>query len=43
MRLSLLYARAYTASLDRFDPFLRTELGILFKTPLVMLKMTQGR
>ena len=29
--------------LERFDTFLRTELGIIFKTPLVMLKMTQGR
>ena len=29
---------AYTASLERFDTFLRTELGIIFKTPLVMLR-----
>jgi hypothetical protein len=28
---------AYTAALERFDTFLRTELGINFKTPLVML------
>ena len=35
--------RAYTVSLERFDTFLRTELGIIFKTPLVMLKMAQGR
>jgi lipopolysaccharide/colanic/teichoic acid biosynthesis glycosyltransferase len=43
MRIKLLYDVAYTASLERFDTFLRTELGIIFKTPLVMLKMTQGR
>jgi lipopolysaccharide/colanic/teichoic acid biosynthesis glycosyltransferase len=43
MRIKLLYDLAYTASLERFDTYLRTELGIIFKTPLVMLKMTQGR
>jgi len=43
MRIKLLYDLAYTASLERFDTFLRTEFGIIFKTPLVMLKMTQGR
>jgi lipopolysaccharide/colanic/teichoic acid biosynthesis glycosyltransferase len=43
MRIKLLYDIAYTASLERFGTFLRTELGIIFKTPLVMLKMTQGR
>lgn len=43
MRIKLLYDLAYTASLEHFDTFLRTELGIIFKTPLVMLKMTQGR
>ena len=43
MRIKLLYDLAYTASLERFDTFQRTELGIIFKTPLVMLKMTQGR
>jgi lipopolysaccharide/colanic/teichoic acid biosynthesis glycosyltransferase len=43
MRIKLLYDLAYTASLERFDTFIRTELGIIFKTPLVMLKMTQGR
>ena len=43
MRIKMLYDLAYTASLERFDTFLRTELGIIFKTPLVMLKMTQGR
>ena len=43
MRIKLLYDIAYTASMERLDTFLRTELGIIFKTPLVMLKMTQGR
>lgn len=43
MRIKLLYDLAYTASLERLDTFLRTELGIIMKTPLVMLKMTQGR
>src|ERR1044072_5554747 len=43
MRIKLLYDLAYTASLERFDTFLRTELAIIMKTPLVMLKMAQGR
>ena len=43
MRIKLLYDLAYTASLERFDTFLRTELGIIVKTPFVMIKMTQGR
>ena len=43
MRIKLLYDLAYTASLERFDTFLRTELGIIIKTPLVMLKMSSGR
>lgn len=43
MRIKLLYDLAYTASLERWGTFWRTELGIIFKTPLVMLRMTQGR
>jgi len=43
MRIKLLYDLAYTASLETFGTFLRTELGIICKTPLVMLRMTQGR
>jgi lipopolysaccharide/colanic/teichoic acid biosynthesis glycosyltransferase len=43
MRIKLLYDLAYTAALERFGTFLRTELGIIFKTPFVMLRMTQGR
>ena len=43
MRIKLLYDLAYTASLENLGTFFRTELGIIAKTPLVMLKMTQGR
>jgi lipopolysaccharide/colanic/teichoic acid biosynthesis glycosyltransferase len=43
MRIKMLYDLAYTASLERFGTFLRTELGIIARTPLVMLRMTQGR
>jgi lipopolysaccharide/colanic/teichoic acid biosynthesis glycosyltransferase len=43
MRIKLLYDLAYSASLERLDTFLQTELGIIIKTPLVMLKMTSGR
>ena len=43
MRIKLLFDLAYTASLENLATYLRTELGIIFKTPLVMLKMAQGR
>lgn len=43
MRIKLLYDLAYTASLEQLGTFLRTELGIIAKTPLVMLRMSQGR
>jgi lipopolysaccharide/colanic/teichoic acid biosynthesis glycosyltransferase len=43
MRIKLLYDLAYTASLERFSTFLSTELRIIFRTPMVMLKMAQGR
>jgi len=43
MRIKLLYDLAYTASLENLATFLRTELGIIVKTPLVMLRMAQGR
>ena len=43
MRIKLLYDLAYTASLERFSTFLQTELRIIARTPLVMLKMAQGR
>ncbi len=38
MRIKLLYDLAYSASLERFTTFLLTELGIILKTPLVMIK-----
>lgn len=43
MRIKLLYDLAYTASLERLRTYLATEAMIIIKTPLVMLKMTQGR
>jgi len=43
MRIKLLYDLAYSASMERLDTFLQTELGIIIKTPLVMLKMNSGR
>jgi lipopolysaccharide/colanic/teichoic acid biosynthesis glycosyltransferase len=39
MRIKLLYDLAYTASLENLATYLRLELGIIVKTPLVMLKM----
>ena len=38
MRLKLLYDLAYTASLERLDTYLRTELFVLLQTPRVMLR-----
>ena len=38
MRTKLLLDLAYVVSLERFGSFLRTELGIIFKTPWVMLR-----
>jgi lipopolysaccharide/colanic/teichoic acid biosynthesis glycosyltransferase len=43
MRIKMLYDLAYSASLERFGTFFTTELGIILRTPFVMLKMTQGR
>jgi lipopolysaccharide/colanic/teichoic acid biosynthesis glycosyltransferase len=43
MRIKLLYDLAYTASLERLRTYLSTEAMIIVKTPLVMLRMTQGR
>jgi lipopolysaccharide/colanic/teichoic acid biosynthesis glycosyltransferase len=37
MRMKLLYDLAYVASLEQLSTFLRTELWIIFNTPLVML------
>lgn len=38
MRIKMLYDMAYSASLERFSTFLRTELGVIVKTPMVMLR-----
>jgi lipopolysaccharide/colanic/teichoic acid biosynthesis glycosyltransferase len=38
LRAKLLYDLAYSVSLERFGMFLRTELAILLRTPLVMLR-----
>ncbi len=43
MRIKLLYDLAYTASLEKLSAYLSTELKIIVRTPLVMLKMAQGR
>ena len=42
MRMKLLFDLAYAAALESFPAFLRMELGIIFKTPLVMV-MGLGR
>src|SRR5262249_17819723 len=38
MRMKLLFDLAYSANLEKFSSFLRTELAVIAKTPLVMLK-----
>ena len=38
MRMKMLYDLAYTAGLESFATFLRTELDIIFKTPSVMIR-----
>ncbi len=38
MRLKMLFDLAYCASLEKFSSYLRTELGVIVKTPLVMLR-----
>jgi lipopolysaccharide/colanic/teichoic acid biosynthesis glycosyltransferase len=43
MRIKLLYDLAYTTSLEKLSAYLATELKIIVQTPLVMLKMAQGR
>jgi lipopolysaccharide/colanic/teichoic acid biosynthesis glycosyltransferase len=43
MRIKLLYDLAYTTSLEKLSAYLSTELKIIVRTPLVMLKMAQGR
>ena len=36
--MKLLYDFAYGASLERFGTFLRTELYVTVKTPIIMMK-----
>jgi lipopolysaccharide/colanic/teichoic acid biosynthesis glycosyltransferase len=38
MRVKLLYDMAYVAQLEGFSSFLRTEMSVLLRTPLVMLR-----
>jgi lipopolysaccharide/colanic/teichoic acid biosynthesis glycosyltransferase len=38
MRMKMLFDLAYSATLERFGSFLSTELSVIIKTPLVMLK-----
>jgi len=38
MRAKLLYDLAYTAALEDLGTYLRTEFGVLFKTPLIMIR-----
>jgi lipopolysaccharide/colanic/teichoic acid biosynthesis glycosyltransferase len=38
MRMKLLFDLAYSASLEKFSSFLQTEVGVLFRTPWVMLR-----
>jgi lipopolysaccharide/colanic/teichoic acid biosynthesis glycosyltransferase len=38
MRLKMLFDLAYSAALEHFSSFLRTELGVLLKTPWVMIR-----
>jgi lipopolysaccharide/colanic/teichoic acid biosynthesis glycosyltransferase len=38
MRMKLLYDLAYSAATERLGPFVRLELEIILKTPLVMLR-----
>ena len=38
MRLKMLFDLAYSATLEKFGSFLTTELSVIAKTPLVMLK-----
>jgi len=38
MRMKMLFDLAYCASLEKFGSFLRTELGVIVKTPWVMVR-----
>jgi lipopolysaccharide/colanic/teichoic acid biosynthesis glycosyltransferase len=43
MRTKMLYDFAYSAALEDFWEFLRTDLGIIFKTPMVMFFHRTGQ
>ena len=43
MRLKMLYDMAYSASLESFSSFLKTDLGIMLKTPIVMFVRRTGQ
>lgn len=38
LRAKLLYDLAYTAALEKFSTYIRTELKVLFRTPIVLLR-----
>jgi hypothetical protein len=38
MRMKLLFDLAYVATLEHFWPWLKLELAVIVKTPLVMLR-----
>jgi hypothetical protein len=43
MRTKMLYDFAYSAALENFWEFLRTDIGIIIKTPLVMFWSKTGK
>ena len=43
MRLKLLYDLVYSLSLERFTTFIKTDIGIMIKTPLVMFYSKTGQ
>ena len=43
MRLKMLYDLSYSAALERFTSFLKTDLGIILKTPFIMFVARTGR
>ena len=38
MRMKMLFDLAYSANLEKFGSFLATELSVIARTPLVMLR-----
>ena len=43
MRLKLLYDLVYSTSLERFTTFIKTDLSIMLRTPLVMFYSRTGQ